>query len=266
MVKLIIRDDDMNFFTKPEDVEGVYSSIPDFPVSFAVIPTVTNVSTYGRCPETRGNETPRWVGDNAALTEWLRERLKSNRADVLMHGITHGYQFSGGKRYPEMLWRKEENLASEIARYRQELSTLLDYDISVFVAPSNLISKYAIKCVAANGLNFSGIVPIDFQRELTLRNVANYMRRWSCRLWNRLPYPDVMHYSDHKELNACLAQSYDYLVRMFHFCERTESPMAINVHYWHLRDNEQDSKEFFRFIDYAMNHGAVPTRMSDMLR
>ena len=26
-----------------------------------------------------------------------------------------------------------------------------------------------------------------------------------------------------KELNACLAQSYDYLVRMFHFCERTES-------------------------------------------
>ena len=43
MVKLIIRDDDCNFFTRPEDLEHVYRSISDFPVTFAVVPEVTDV-------------------------------------------------------------------------------------------------------------------------------------------------------------------------------------------------------------------------------
>ena len=38
MVKLIIRDDDCNFFTRPADLQHVYRSIPNFPVTFAVVP------------------------------------------------------------------------------------------------------------------------------------------------------------------------------------------------------------------------------------
>ena len=53
MVKLIIRDDDCNFFTRPEDLEHVYRSISDFPVTFAVVPEVTDV--YGGCPDTMNN-------------------------------------------------------------------------------------------------------------------------------------------------------------------------------------------------------------------
>ncbi len=266
MVRLIIRDDDMNFFTKPEDVERVYADFPDFPVSFAVIPTVTNVSTYGKCPETRDNDTPRWVGDNSELIAWLKEKLSSNRADVLMHGLTHGYKFVGNKRLPEMQWREEGNLSDEIAEYKKKLSLALDYDISVFVAPSNIISKYGLDCAVKNGMNFSGIIPVDYQRQVTPRNIQNYLRRWYYRLVFRLPYPDVMQYSDHKELNACLAPSFDYLVKMYHFCERLNSPMAINTHYWHLRDDEKDRNVLFRFIDYALRHGAEPSRMSDILK
>lgn len=40
MVKLAIRDDDANFFTKVEDIEFVYKDFEGFPISFAVVPHV----------------------------------------------------------------------------------------------------------------------------------------------------------------------------------------------------------------------------------
>ena len=67
MVKLIIRDDDCNFFTRPEDLEHVYRSISDFPVTFAVVPEVTDV--YGGCPDTMNNTIPRSVGENIPQAE-----------------------------------------------------------------------------------------------------------------------------------------------------------------------------------------------------
>lgn len=266
MVKLAIRDDDMNFFTKVEDIIEVYKEIPDFPVSFAVISTVTDVSTMGNCPDTKGNQTPRWVGDNLELISWLKIRLNEGKADVLFHGITHGYKFQDGKRLAEMQWRKEKNLAVEIRDLKKRLEEIIDYPIRVFVAPSNKISKYGIKCVAANGMNFSGIIPFSFERELTLQNIKNYAKRWYFRMKDQLPYPNILQYSDHEELNACTLQSYDYLVKMFHYCERLNSPMAINVHYWHLRDNPKEKAMLMNFVKYAVDHGAVPTALSDMFR
>lgn len=266
MVKIAIRDDDMNFFTKVEDVEKVYEPIKGFPVSFAVIPMVTDVSTKGRCSDTRGNIVPRWVGNNSELVVWLKEKVLKGQADVLLHGITHGYVFVNKKRYAEMQWRKETNLKDEIALQRNRLSELFDYPVSVFVAPSNKISKYGIKCVASNKMNFSGIIPIGFQREFTIRNVSNYAKRWWYRLVDHFPYPGVMQYSTHKEINACLMQGYNYLVEMYHYCEKINCPMAVNVHYWHLRDDENERKELFHFIDYVMSHNAEPVTLSSLLK
>ncbi len=266
MVKLAIRDDDMNYFTKVEDVEKTYDPIKDFPISFAVIPAVTDVSTMGACPDTRGNEIPRYVGDNYELTAWLKDKLKNHQCDVLLHGINHSYKIINGKKYAEMEWRINNDLADEIGKWKKYLSLLLDYDVNCFVAPSNKISKYGILCMERNNMNYSGIVPLGFNRPLTLRNLSNYFKRWYLRFVDRLPYPNVLQYSSHKELNACILQNYDYLVEMFHYCEKVGSPMAINVHYWHLRDFEKERATLFRFVDYAMNHGAVPTTISDLLK
>lgn len=40
MIPIAIRDDDMNYFTKVEDIEFVYKDFNKFHVSFAVIPAV----------------------------------------------------------------------------------------------------------------------------------------------------------------------------------------------------------------------------------
>ena len=87
--------DDLNYFSSVKDVERVYSAISTFPVSFAVIPAVTDVSTIGLCPETRGNKTPMYVGDNKELVEWMKKMRNEKGYDICMHGINHRIPSAG---------------------------------------------------------------------------------------------------------------------------------------------------------------------------
>ena len=59
MIKLAIRDDDMNFFTNVEELEKIYDGFNNFPISYAVIPYVLDVSTRGACTDTKGNQIAR---------------------------------------------------------------------------------------------------------------------------------------------------------------------------------------------------------------
>ena len=268
MIRLAIRDDDMNFFTKVEDIQYVYHEIPDFPVSFAVVPRVTDLSTVGACPDTKGNATPQPIGNNRELLNYMRKRLTDGTADILLHGQSHRYVFKDCVRIPEMRQDKPligEDWLSTIAVEKEYLESLFGYKISVFVAPSNVISKSNLRSVVSNKLNFSGIVPIKFEREVTIKNLLNYMKRWMIRAVNRLPYPGVMTYSDHKEINACVVQGYDYLMTMFDYCCKKKLPMVINTHYWHLRDNPDEREMVIRFIKDAISKGAKPTKLSDIL-
>lgn len=267
MVKLAIRDDDTNYFTKVSDLEKLISDLGNFPISFAVIPTVTDVSTFGACPETKGNTEPKYIGDNKELIEWLKNKVIKNKCDILLHGITHGYKFKGKTRLPEMIWRAEEvDISINIGYWKDRLSQLFDYDITCFVAPSNIIAKRCIDAIEENNMNFSGIIPINFQREVTFRNIFNYMRRWYFRAKYKIPFPGVMDYSNHKEVNACTLQCLEYLIKIFDFCEYYSLPMVINTHYWSLRDNEKNRTILMSFMDYAWKKGIEPVRVSDLMK
>lgn len=266
MVKLAIRDDDMNYFTKVEDIEHIYKDFEGFPITYAVIPEVLDVSTKGACSDTKGNTTPRFIGDNKELVEWVKAKLAKGECDVLMHGINHNYKYIDGVRRAEMQWRdKEPNLKQTILHWKKNLSELFDYDITCFVAPSNRISKYCLSIVEDCGLNFSGIVPMKYNERSTLRNICNYIHRWVFRAITRLPYPGVYKYSGHKEINACLLQSYEYLVKMYEYCHKHNLPMVINVHYWALRDKPKDYDALFHFIKYAKSQGAIPAKLTDIM-
>lgn len=265
MVKLIIRDDDCNYFTRPEDIEKVYSELPGFPVSFAVVPTVTDC--YGGCPETKGNVTPMPVSENIALIAYLKEKFHKGECDLLLHGITHGYKFkTDGTKIPEMIWRNcETGLSEIIGKNKQYLEETFGIPITCFVAPSNQIKKNGIRAVYENGMNYSGIIPIDFQREFDTQSFRNYIKRILLRATLHIPYPQVMTYTTHKELNACNNIHKEYLMKMFSYCKKIDSPMAINVHYWHMREFPEHYKGFFEFVNYALNNGAVPARMRDCI-
>lgn len=267
MIPIAIRDDDMNFFTKVEDIEFVYHDFDSFPVSFAVIPAVKDISTKGACPETKGNTMPMDFVANRELVCWLKSKLATGTADVLMHGINHDYKFINGKRNAEMQWRDgEEFLSQTISVYKRRLEEALDYKISCFVAPSNKITRNCLNAAIENDMDFSGIVSLKFQRNFSLRNLGNYLKRWWHRFKDNLPWPGILRYSDHLEINACLLQSGNYLRKMFDFCLRHKLPMVVNVHYWHLRDNPDELEVLKSFImDYAIPKGGTPSTVSSIL-
>lgn len=267
MVKIVLRDDDVSYFTNPKDLELVYNDIDSFPISYAVVPHVTDLSTKGKCPETKGNTVPRFIGENDVLVNWLKGKLRKSECDVLMHGITHQYKFYDGKKYPEMQWRSgESNLLESLQHEKKCLERLLDYRINVFVAPSNVINDVCLKAVSKVFVCFSGIIPFRFNESFTFRNVCNYLKRWLFRIVYKMPYPGVLDYSDHKELNACVPVSAAYLKRMYYLCKKKGYPMVINVHYWDLRDNSDKRQMIIDFVKWAIEDGAIPTTFSDCIK
>lgn len=271
MVQLIIRDDDLNYFNRPEDIERAYSRMPDIPVSFACVPYVMDLSTRGACPETNGNKVPRPFGDNAALVNYIKKGIKEGRYDVLLHGYSHEYKFdSAGNRYPEMVWRESKESTRIIPEGKMYLEKLFDTSIHWFVAPSNTISKENLKVIYENNLNFSGIVRLRFNRELTFRSIQNYLKRLYYRYANKVNYPGVLNYGTHLELNAEALHSldqeveYNHFVRLFEFCKKHNCPMAINVHCWDMRDHPEKYDAFFSFLQYAISKGAVPSTFREL--
>lgn len=265
MVKIAIRDDDLNYFTKVKDLELLYEQISDFPISYAVIPTVTDVSTVGNCEDTKGNNIPKWIGDNDELCNWVSKKYKQGSIDILMHGIEHTYKIENDIKLAEFEWRKDENLKDLLNHYKTKLEDRLDCKISCFVAPSNRISKYCLQAVTVNSMDFSGIIPSTFQRKITIRNIANYIKRFSVRGIYGLQYPGVLKYNDHLEINACGLRSYDYLKKVFLFCKKRNLPMVVNVHYWDLREHKERRDLLFAFVRYAINQGAEPVTVSQIL-
>lgn len=272
MVQIIIRDDDLNFFNRPEDIKKAYSRKPDIPVSFACVPYVVDLSTQGACPETNGNKTPRAIGDNKELVDFVKEGIKEGKYDVLLHGYTHEYRFdAAGKRYPEMVWRKSADLEKLIPEGKDYLESLFETSITWFAAPSNTITKENLRVVYKNGLNYSGIIRMKFDRDITFHSVNNYLKRmYYWKSSNKVHYPGLLNYGTHYEINACPLPSlnqeivYNHFKHLFEFCRKHESPMAINVHCWDMRDHPEKYDAFFSFLDHASEWGGVFSRFRDL--
>lgn len=261
-VKLVIRDDDANYFTNPSDLIKVYKEIPDFPISFAVVPSIVEA---GACPDVPHTGESHFIGENRELCDFLKNHYKEGKCDILMHGITHEYKYVKGKKISEMLWRSKEygkELRVQLSEAKKALEQSLDITINCFVAPHNDIDRCGIASLPA-GMDYSGIVSIAFNRSFNGKDIKNYLIRCWYRLLYGFPYPGVFDYGTHKELNACTVISFSYLQKVYSFCKRNGLPMAINVHYWHIRDYPEKYKDFFKFIHYAIEDGAIPSRMRD---
>ena len=246
--------------------------MPDLPVSFACVPYIMDLSTQGACPETNGNKIPRPFGDNQVLVDYIKEGIKEGKFDVLLHGYTHEYRFdSKGKRHPEMVWRNSIDVAQKIPEGRSYLESLLDTTITWFAAPSNIITKDNLRVVYENKLNFSGIVRIKFDRDVTFLSVKNYIKRlYYWKFSSKVHYPGILDYGTHLEINACPLPSLDqevvfnHFTHLFDFCQKHDCPMAINVHCWDMRDHPEKYEAFFSFLDFANKQGGTFSRFRDL--
>ena len=93
-MKVAIPDDDTSYFTKPKDLQRAYDFLnEDDCVSLSVVPYTVPVHRDDVFPY--GKEIGMGyydIAENTELLEYLKEKYKQGKVDILLHGYSHEYQ------------------------------------------------------------------------------------------------------------------------------------------------------------------------------
>ena len=91
---ILVRDDDINFFTKTDMVELMYSEAwkQGFKVSLSVIPCQSGIDDPCVPPEERKTGLSYPIADNHSLTKYLKGKVDQGSVEILQHGLHHTYE------------------------------------------------------------------------------------------------------------------------------------------------------------------------------
>lgn len=185
MKKIIIRDDDISFFTKPELLDMLYTPLWEkgYAVCLAVIPAQSgNTSVLWRPgqpfdpsipPAYRGDATAHPITENPVICAYLHEKVQSGLVEICLHGYCHEYHEFGNADAGVIRRKLEQGMAILQAAFP-------DVPIQTFIAPYDVISPQALEQILAFGLNIStkseSLIPlvpeIGSYQQITLPNGA----------------------------------------------------------------------------------------------
>ena len=251
-MKFAVRDDDTNYFTKPEDLERVYKDIWDtVPVSLAVIPFVGGGRIESIPPEYwQGNKVfP--LGENKKLVEFLKEQIARGRVSLMLHGYSHkdypnGYEFEAGS-----------DLFNKVRRGKRYLEELFGVTIKTFVPPHNSLSRRGAQAVIDNGLNIlMAYSHWPWERPLEAANFINFARMvW---FWLRYGkskrYPKALSFSRHKEFGCYTLHptvSLRELKEGLQFAMKKGGNFCLAAHYYALIKDGRLLAVLKEFISYT---------------
>jgi len=154
--KLIVRDDDISFFTSATWLKEIYTPLwqRGKKVCLSVIPTlfaIEGMNTYGRPENARFNAREKRLvkkydlGDNATLCWFLNSLARKGLVEIILHGVTHQYnEFN----------TDYDNAVRLLNAGRKMLKQWLpDAKINTFVAPYDFLSVDATRAVLDSKLN-----------------------------------------------------------------------------------------------------------------
>jgi hypothetical protein len=199
-MKFVIRDDDLNYFSKPSDIDRWYADIfaENIPVGFSTIPFVKPVSdVYTSNASTENKECP--ISANIELVAHVKNQPL---IEILQHGTTHETE-NGIFEY-----QKDNGLIDDTQRGKEELQKAFGEKFqNVFVPPHDWIGNHGIRAIEAANEN------IIRGRGAGLRNMImrrHYLVIFFRMVWFKLThfltgiipaYPFVLNFGKHKE--AC---------------------------------------------------------------
>lgn len=255
-MKFVIRDDDLNYFSTPEDVERWYGDLfaEGISVGFAAIPYVKPSSDVYIGTSSVGNEECA-ISTNTELVAYVKQ---SPHIDILQHGTTHETvdgQFEYARAVPR----------TEAQRGRSELERAFGRPVSVFVPPHDWIGKEGILSIEEAHMNVirgrgAGL------RNLILRwqYVAIFMRMMIYKSmhvpFGKVPaYPHVLDFGKHKEVCSYRLEDTD----VFEGLRYAHKHDGIFVVVAHVHTYTQKKKErLMRLISEARSLGAEFTAPS----
>jgi hypothetical protein len=239
-LKFALRDDDTNYFTRPEQLERAYGAYWDrLPISLAIVPVHA---------ATRSKAIPEhhWEGDqefplaeNGELVAFLTDLVSSGRAAPMLHGYSH-------KNYPDGFeFQVAPDLPGRLRRGREYLERLFGRTVRTFVPPHNALSKQGIEALEAEGMDVLGSF-LSFrpsQKPWGRTTLANYLRLTLFRLRMRrgrrarLIYPFPLRYKRHAEFACHLLLPWtraDELLAGFEEARRFGGDFCLATHYWEM--------------------------------
>jgi len=289
MLNLIIRDDDLSYFTTVEDIEKRYKILFDrkIKISFAVIPFAVKQYHSGNRKLMYQDEIENPLENNSQIIEYMSEKVKDGLVEIMLHGYKHQYSFEyNGKVYKatktnldkyrhlgikwlgEYNYQSYEELYKKTKKGKEYLEDIFKIKIKNFVPPSNQIGSDGIKALIDNNLNLSGLIGKKYNRELTIRGILTYIYRIKYYLQNRdLVYPKISDYGKHKELAGYALTpitNWDRYYKQLDYCKDNKLPFQIATHYWEL-DGEL-LEIFYEFIDYALGNGMKSVLLKEILK
>lgn len=266
-MKIAIRDDDTSFFTNPNELKKAHEFLGDFPISLSVVPFSVKDHTENKPYGNICEDYPRYnaLDRNKELVEFLKLEMENKRYEILLHGINHEYKYNGDEWIPEMLFKDENQLYDEIEQSKSYLNSTLGTDISIFVAPSNMINRKGIRAIERQNLNFSGIIR-HRDRDFSIQYLKNYIKRWSYRAFTGLQYGGVLKYPKHKELIAYPVSSIENMMKEYEYCKKYNNPFVLYTHYWELINNDETKDKIKYIVDMAIKDGAEPVFLSECFK
>jgi hypothetical protein len=200
--QFVIRDDDLNYFTAPEDIERWYKDIfaLGIPVGFSAIPFVkpTSDAWMGERAHAVPKEDREYpLRENTALIEYVK---RNPLIEILQHGCTHETK-EGIFEY-----KRTSGLFEETKRGKEELERAFGKKIAVFVPPHDAISNHGIRAVEAAGMNIiRGVGMKNFlpRSQYVVAGFKMVLHRMRFPIKSRMPaYPYVIDLGGHKEAYA----------------------------------------------------------------
>jgi len=233
-VHFAIRDDDINFFTKPKEIEGIYSGVWDTcPISLSITPFQRGYPEWLFPDCSRDNDEEFPLDLNEELVTFLRDGCARGRLSVLMHGYNH--DIASGQ--PEF-WAGE-GLDEKAKKGKAYLESVLGTRITCFVPPHNALSREGIEAVVDAGMDIVGIQ--SFRPDKRVPRLQNIMpsliRNWYLRIL-REEYPRPLWVADHWEIpysTLGVLASPESLQAGIRRAVQRRGSFCLSTHYWEFK-------------------------------
>jgi Uncharacterized protein conserved in bacteria (DUF2334) len=148
-VPILVRDDDINYFTSEKMLESIYSEAwgHGYKASLSVVPLQKGINNISVPPDSRKSSRSYPITDNESLTRYIRKKIDQNVVEVIQHGLSHELidgvrgEFGGG-------FGKK----NEIEKGRNLIRQAFGIEPKFFVPPGEDVSNQNIIALLEQGL------------------------------------------------------------------------------------------------------------------
>lgn len=253
-MKFIIRDDDINYHYKAEQLAKWYEGILDIcPISICIPAFVKG--DFFKWVEIFENHTPydqkEWlsdgkiykIGDNKRLVEYLKELLNEKKISLSLHGVYHrNDEMELGEVKKNFIRGAEfytnRDYTSNVGEAKKYLEDLFGISICSFTPPQNMINLNGFKAIKANDLSLCAdyVGKNRFKEGIQMYGLFNFLKIVFYSYGRgRHPhiYPYVINNNNIFFVEHCRLQpgkNIDYIKKVFDYTYRRNGVFVLSTH------------------------------------